>query len=214
MVVGQGANAESRAHEAPWIIVLAASAGGVQALRTIVAALPGDLPAAVAIVLHRPPDRESDLVEILRTVAHMPVIEAENDQEIEPGIVYIARPDAHLTVTRHRRFMHRDGRPLRHLHSSANPLLETAAEVFDGRIVAVVLSGSGTDATDGVQAVRRRGGYVIAQDKATSSQWGMPAAAVAAGAVDYLLPLNDIAPALEAIVHGAPVPNGDAQALE
>jgi two-component system, chemotaxis family, protein-glutamate methylesterase/glutaminase len=135
----------------------------------------------------------------------MPVVVAKERQAIRPGVVYIARPDQHLVVTDDRRFVHRDGRRIQFVRSSANPLLETASEAFDGHLVAVVLTGSGSDAASGIVSVKAHGGRVIAQDPSTAAHSGMPAAAVPSGAVDYVLPLDAIAPALSAIVRGLPV---------
>ena len=124
--------------------------------------------------------------------------------------VYIARSDLHLTVTTTRRFAYVDGRRVRFVRSSANPLLESAAAAFSGRLVAVVLSGVGSDGTDGVQTVKAHGGIVIAQDKASAERWDMPEAAVKSGAVDYVLPIVSIAPALIAVVHGQAIGDGTA----
>jgi two-component system chemotaxis response regulator CheB len=104
-----------------------------------------------------------------------------------------------------RRFFYTDGTRIRFVRSSANPLLESAADAFDGRLIAVVLSGTGSDGTDGVQHVKARGGRVIAQNVETAEHWGMPGAAVRSGAVDYVLPVDAIAAALDALVHGRPV---------
>ena len=90
--------------------------------------------------------------------------------------------------------------------------METAAATFDRRVIGVVLTGTGCDASDGVQAVKQRGGLVIVQDEATSAFWGMPSAAIATGVVDYVLPLERIAPAFDALVIGLPVE--DAQPTE
>jgi len=92
--------------------------------------------------------------------------------------------------------------------SSADPLLESAAGAFDGRLVAVVLTGAGSDGAAGVRSVKAHGGVVIAQDRETSEHWSMPEAAVKSGAVDYVLPLDAIGPALDAIVHDRPVVDG------
>jgi two-component system chemotaxis response regulator CheB len=89
--------------------------------------------------------------------------------------------------------------------SSANPLLESAAGAFGDRTIAVVLTGSGLDATDGVQTVKARGGIVIAQDPASADFDRMPQSAVSTGVVDHVLPLEAIAPALVAIVRGESV---------
>jgi two-component system, chemotaxis family, protein-glutamate methylesterase/glutaminase len=137
--------------------------------------------------------------------APLPVALATSGDGISLGVVYLARPDQHLTVRPDRHFAYTDGTRIKFLRSSANPLFETAARAFDGRLIAVVLTGGGSDATDGVQTVKANGGVVIAQDKATSEQWGMPEAAVRTGAVDYVLPLEAIGPAIDAIVNGRPV---------
>src|SRR5262249_4872578 len=100
------------------------------------------------------------------------------------------------------RFEYMDGAKVRGLFSSANPLFESAARAFGDRTIAVVLTGSGIDATDGVQTVRARGGIVIAQDPATAEYNSMPLSAVRSGAVDHILPLEAIAPALVAITEG------------
>jgi two-component system chemotaxis response regulator CheB len=110
-------------------------------------------------------------------------------------------------VAASRRFAYGDGTRLWFVRSSANPLFHTAARTFDGRFIAVVLSGSGSDATDGVQTVKANGGTVIVQDPASSEYAGMPEAAIRTGAVDYALPVVSIGPALVALVHGEPVAN-------
>jgi two-component system chemotaxis response regulator CheB len=189
----------------PWLIAIAGSTGGVAALGTVLGALPHTLPAAVVVVQHRPPTGKSHLPEILMRRAHMPVVVAASGDRISPGVVYLARPARHLTVRPDRHFAYHDGTRIKFLLSSANPLLETAAQAFEGRMIAVVLTGGGSDATDGVQTVKANGGVVIVQDKATSEQWSMPEAALRSGAVDYVLALEAIGPAIDAIVNGRPV---------
>ena len=111
---------------------------------------------------------------------------------LEPGKIYLAPPDLHLSIHSDGKLELSDGRRIRGVLSSVNPILESAADVLGGRVVAVVLSGRGYDATDGVQAVRSRGGIVIAQDEATSEQFSMPRSAIASGAVDMVLPVERI----------------------
>jgi two-component system chemotaxis response regulator CheB len=191
----------------PWIITMAASAGGMGALKTILQALPKDLPAAVVVLQHRAPRSEpNNFRAILERAAAMPVVMAEHDQIIQPARVYIARSDLHLTVSPERRFSYVNGTRIRYLLSSANPLFESAAAAFKRHLVAVVLTGGGSDATDGVQSVKAHGGLVIAQDPATAEHRGMPTAAVQSGAVDLVLPLEQIGPALDSIVRGQPIP--------
>jgi two-component system chemotaxis response regulator CheB len=191
----------------PWLIVIAASAGGVQATSRVLANLPRDLPAAVAVIQHRTRRPNGLLDRIFNRVSQLPVVFAKDGQAIEPGVVYVAPSDQHLTVADHH-FVHIDGRRISFVWSSANPLLESAAPAFREHLIAVVLTGSGSDATDGVQTVKAHGGIVIAQDEATSQVWGMPGSAVRSGSVDYVLPLGAIASALNALVHGRPVQDG------
>jgi two-component system chemotaxis response regulator CheB len=186
----------------PWMIAIAGSAGGVTALVDLLAQLPADLPAAVVIVQHRSATKQSLLEGILSRHASLPVQMAAAGTPLLPGRVYIARPDLHLRVDAERRFSYVDGTRVRGVLSSANPLLESAAPVFRDRLIAVVLTGSGLDATDGVQSVKAYGGTVIAQDQATSLFFGMPGSAIRTGAVDHVLPLAAIAPALVEMVTG------------
>ena len=189
-----------------WMITLAASAGGIDALKTILRALPKDLPAAVVVLQHRTPRGEPNHFRaILERAAAMPVVMAEHDQTIQPARVYVARSDLHLTISPERRFSYVDGTRIRFLLASANPLFESAAAAFKRHLVAVVLTGGGSDATNGVQTVKAHGGLVIAQDPATAEHGSMPAAAVRSGSVDLVLPLEKIGPVLDAIVRGRPM---------
>lgn len=197
----------------PWLIVIAASAGGISALQTLLAGLPADTCAAVIIIQHRSPTQSSVLNDILARRTKMPVTMAREGEAIETGVVYLSRPDLHLTIVPGGRFEYVDGTRVRGLFSSANPLFESAARAFGDRTIAVVLTGSGIDATDGVQTVKQRGGIVIAQDPASAQYNNMPLSAVRSGAVDHVLPLDAIAPTLLAIMQGspiagAPVPDG------
>ena len=190
----------------PRIVVIAASAGGVQALTTVLRALPRDFPAAIVVVQHRTATPKSLLASVLAKRTVLPVIEAEAGQAITPGAVYLARPDLHLRVTAARRFAYVDGRRIHYVLSSANPLFESAASVFGAGTIGVVLTGYGRDGTDGVQAISARGGVVIAQDQRTSEQFSMAASAIQTGAVDYVLPVDAIAPALVRLVGAPPTP--------
>ena len=204
-----GFASETTPAQNPWVIAMAASAGGIRALQTVLSALPRDLPAAVVVVQHRTASSEPNhLRAILARATAMPVVVAAGDQIIEPGHLYLARSDLHLTVSPEGRFTYVNGRKIRFLSSSANPLFESAAVAFKNRLVAVVLTGSGSDASDGVQNVKAHGGLVIAQDPSSAEHAGMPAAAVLSGSVDFILPLEEIGPALDAIVHGRPIPHG------
>jgi two-component system, chemotaxis family, protein-glutamate methylesterase/glutaminase len=188
------------------VVVVAASAGGVKALATLLAALPPDFPAPIVIVQHRTPHGRSLLSRVLGRTTKLRVVDSTPGAVLEPGVVYIAPADFHVTLTAAHTIAHTDGRRIRFLLSSANPLFESAATVFGGAAIAVVLTGSGFDATDGVQAVKAHGGIVIAQDRPTSEHFSMPASAIRTGAVDFVLPLDEIAPALVKLVRAETTP--------
>jgi two-component system chemotaxis response regulator CheB len=194
-----------REQEPTWVIAIAGSAGAIEPLRTILGGLPAGFQGAVAIVQHRPPHMESQLPQILQRVTPLRVVQAEHGDRFRRGTVYIARPDFHLTVTADGLLRYVDGGRIHQFRSSANPLMESLADAMDGRVIAVVLSGGGADATDGVQAVKGGGGVVIAQEPWRAEQSSMPSAAIASGAVDYVLPTEAIAPAITAIMNGEPV---------
>ena len=186
--------------EPPWLIILAASSDGIRTIGNIVAALPKDLPAAVVVLQHRSGAVQDLLPDILRLRAVMPIEYIGHGQRVEAGRIYVGRPDLHLEIDRHRRFRYVDGTRKQGSLSSANPLLASAAETFQSRLIAVVLTGRGADAADGVDYVRAWGGLVIAQDPATATFPEMPAAAIATGSVNVVLGVDEIARRLIAVV--------------
>jgi chemotaxis response regulator CheB len=146
-----GRNADQSHHSPPYkIVVLAASAGGVQALGKILSTLPADFPAPIAVVQHRSAQLPNLLSHVLGRKTALKVKNAEQDEPMRAGTVYLAPPDQHLIVTRSCRLGLTDGRKIRHLRSSANPLFSLAAEVFKDQVIAAVLTGGDADATDEV----------------------------------------------------------------
>jgi two-component system, chemotaxis family, protein-glutamate methylesterase/glutaminase len=184
----------SRTHHA--LVVMAASAGGVQALQKVLSGLPRDFPLPIAVVQHRTGNPPNLLARVLGRHTALTVKNAEDGERMRAGTVYLAPPREHLVVRPDESLALINGRKIRHLRSSANPLFASAAQVYGDRVIAVVLTGGDRDATDGVQTVRQHGGIVIAQDEATSAMFAMPRAAIQTGAVHTILPLPDIAPEL------------------
>ena len=184
------------------LIAFAASAGGIPALLEVVHALPADLDVPVVVVQHRATTHTSLLPQILSRVTSLHVKEAEGGEHMQPRTIYIAPPDSHLTVESDRTLRLHDGRRIKFVLSSANPLLESAAQVLPGRVIAVVLTGGGSDGTDGVQAVKSSGGVVIAQDPRQAAHPSMPRSAISSGAVDYVVELAEIAPLLVQLTSG------------
>jgi two-component system chemotaxis response regulator CheB len=184
-------------------VVIAASIGGVQALSSILSLLPVDFPVPIAVVLHRTTDLPNLLPEVLGRSTRLRVKLAEEGEVMVPGMVYLAPPNLHMTIRADRAVHLFDGRRIRHVRSSANPLFSSAAEALKGRVIAVVLTGGDADATDGVQTVRGSGGIVLAQDRATSVDFSMPHSAIKTGSVAQVLPLEKIGPALIALLAGS-----------
>jgi two-component system, chemotaxis family, protein-glutamate methylesterase/glutaminase len=182
------------------IVGFAASAGGVNALMEVLGGLPADFPAAVIIVQHLDPRHRSLMAEIIGRHSELKVKQAEENDKILPGCVYIAPPNLHLLISRSRTLTLTDSEMVHFVRPSADLLFESLATAYRDRAIAVVLSGSGADGSMGVTAVKKTGGTVIAQDQATSEFYGMPGAAVATGNVDFVLPLDEIAGALVKLV--------------
>ena len=188
----------------PELVILAASAGGIPALQQILGGLPGTFPVPIAVLQHRSPTMRSMLPAILERRCKLRVKDAQVNERFTPGTVYVAPADVHLVVGSDRRFHFHDGRKIHFLRSSADPLIQSAAHALGGRVIAVVLTGGGRNGTGGVRDVRAMGGTVIAQDPTTAEHPGMPRAAIATGAVDYILPLEGIAPMLEHLTSDEP----------
>lgn len=188
-------------------IVMAASAGGIQALSEVLGSLPADLPVPVVVVQHRPEKSPDLLPRVLGRHTFLPVKTTSLSERLHPGTVYLAPAGLHLQVLADRTVIPMDGRRIQHVLSSANPLFTSASEVYDGRLIAVVLSGSGSDAAEGVRQVKAHGGTAIAQDKATSAFFGMPHAAIATGCIDRVLAVQDIGPALVHLVDTGSFPD-------
>ena len=162
--------------------------------------LPRDLDAAVLILLHLTPRHKSLLPRILARSTRLDVREAVDGDVLVPGLVYVAPPDAHLLVTADGEIRLDRSELVHHVRPSADVLLLSLAREYNGRCLAVVLSGTGIDGAAGTAAVKRAGGVVVAQDEATAEHFGMPGAAILAGGVDEVLPLEDIGRAVVAFV--------------
>ena len=178
------------------VVVTASSAGGMRALSTILSRLPPNFPAALIAVQHRAPGPPYLLSEILRKRTHLDVKDAIEGDTLARGTVYLARPESHLVVRGDGTLGYTDVTRIRFLRSAADPLFDSASKVFGGELTAVVLTGGDSDAMDGVRAVKKNGGYVIAQDPDTSDVDQMPRSAIETGCVDRVLPLHEIADAL------------------
>ena len=182
------------------IVALAASAGGLNALSCVLVALPADFPAGIVVVQHLDPRHRSLMAEILSRRTSLRVQQATEGDHVHAGTVFIAPPDRHLLVNADSSVSLTQTELVHFVRPSADLLFESVAASYKHAAIAVVLSGSGSDGAMGVQAIKKMGGTVIAQDEATSEFFGMPGAAQHAAAVDFVLPLDEIAPALVTLV--------------
>ena len=140
------------------------------------------------------------MADILSRRTSLKVKEAEEGEFVEPGWVYLAPPNRHLLVNPDATLALTQTELVHFVRPSADLLLESVAASFRERSIAVILTGSGSDGAQGVRAVKKMGGTVIAQDEHSSEFFGMPGAAIDTGDVDFVLPLDEIGQALETLV--------------
>jgi two-component system chemotaxis response regulator CheB len=176
------------------IVVIGASAGGVEALKEVVAALPADFPAAILVVVHFPAYSTSTLPAILSRAGSLPATHPQDGDAIVPGHIYVAPPDWHLIVERGRVRLTQGPRENGH-RPAADPLFRSAALAYGRGVVGVVLTGNLDDGTAGLTSVVRRGGVAVVQDPADALHPGMPSSALAYVRVDHSVPLAEL-PAL------------------
>jgi len=177
------------------LIVLGASAGGVSALKGLVAKLPPDLPAAIFIVLHLPAEPGISLAELLATRAALPLSEATDELAIEPRHIYVAAPDRHLLLEPGRMRVLYGPRENRH-RPAIDPLFRSAAWAYGPRTVGVILTGMLDDGVAGLWAIRSCGGVTVAQDPGEAAYPSMPASALAAMDIDHRVTLAELPPLL------------------
>jgi two-component system, chemotaxis family, protein-glutamate methylesterase/glutaminase len=177
------------------IIVIGASAGGVEALREIVRNFPPSFQAAIFIVLHIPSDARSILPELLDQAGPTTAAAARNGERILPSKIYVAPPDYHLLVHPGIVTVYRGPRENRH-RPAVDPLFRSAAKSYGKRVVGVVLTGQLDDGAVGIQIIKAHDGVVVVQDPADAQYSGMPMSALRTVKADHVLPLREIGPLL------------------
>jgi two-component system, chemotaxis family, protein-glutamate methylesterase/glutaminase len=188
------------AGEAYRMVAVASSAGGITALGRLLAGLPTDFAVPVVIVQHLDPRHQTLIADVLARRSNRSVKLAAAGERPRPGTAYVAPPNHHLLVGAGGLFSLSSSELVHFVRPSADLLFESVAATYGSRAIAVVLTGSGSDGAMGVTAVKSRGGTVIVQDPGTAEFKGMPDAAVATSAVDFVLPLDDIAAVVQGLV--------------
>jgi two-component system, chemotaxis family, protein-glutamate methylesterase/glutaminase len=182
------------------LVAVAASTGGPAALRRVLMDLPADFPAPILVVQHIARDFTVGFADWLAGSCALRVKLAEHGEELKPGVVYVAPDDVHLGIGRGYRVALSDAPAIGGFRPSATYLFDSAARAAGSRLTAVVLTGMGSDGADGLKIARDAGACVIAQDEASSVVYGMAQEAARRGAVDLILPVEEIATRLMELV--------------
>jgi two-component system chemotaxis response regulator CheB len=193
------------AHAPHPVVVIGASAGGVDALSEVVRGLPADFAAPVLVVLHISASSPSMLPQILDRASPLPATAADDGMLLEPGHIYVARPDLHLEIEDGVARLTAGARINGH-RPAVDSLFCSAADAHGAAVTGVVLSGMRDDGTVGLARIKERGGTAVVQDPEDAQYESMPLSAIEHVAVDAILPAREIGPALVRLLAGERLP--------
>lgn len=181
------------------VVVLGASAGGVEALSELLTALPGDFPATIALALHRSPTLPSLLSQVLGRHAALAVVEPKDGQPLAQSVVYVAPADRHMLIKSGVFRLERTAKQ-HHTRPAVDPLFESAALEFGSRVIGVILTGNLSDGVAGLIAIHRQGGVCLAQDPAEAAFPSMPLNALRQDHVNYVFRKAELPALLTSLV--------------
>jgi len=184
----------------PTIVGIGASAGGLEAIESFFSAMPVDSGMAFVVIQHLSPDYKSMMVELLSRKTQIPVLRAEDGMKVEPDHIYLIPPKKNLTIF-HRKLLLKDQEHRETPNLPVDIFLRSLAEDQGDKAVAVILSGTGSDGTRGVRAIKEWGGLVMVQDESSAKFDGMPRAAASTGLADFVLEPKDMPSQLVACLH-------------
>lgn len=182
------------------MVVVGTSYGGLSALQILLPNLAADFPLPLVVVQHRGKDADDGLCEFLRKQSALPLSEPNDKEAILPGRVYLAPRDYHLLIEQESFALSTEA-PVSYARPSINVLFESAADVYQDRIIGVILTGANQDGARGLAKIKSYGGLAIVEDPESAASAAMPAAAIAAAHVDAILPITAIAPFLNELCH-------------
>jgi two-component system chemotaxis response regulator CheB len=189
----------------PALLAIGSSTGGPQALFTVLSYLKG-IGIPVVITQHMPPTFTKMLAQHISNHSGVPAVEAENDMEIENGVIYVAPGGFHMLLRRNaagKTVVALDtSPPVNFCKPAVDPMLLSAVDLFGNKVMGLILTGMGHDGLEGAKKLVSLGGRLIAQDKESSVVWGMPGAVAEAGLCSEILPLQDIGPWLRRTLIG------------
>ncbi len=191
------------------VVGIGASAGGLEALRQLFGGIPADCGMAFVVIQHLAPHQPSQMAELLATHTALQVVQSKDGTAVKPGTAYVVPPGRHLVfrkgVLQHTEPERRDGVPV-----PIDLLFRSLASDRQEKAIGIILTGTGSDGTLGLRAIKESGGLIIVQDPATAAFDGMPRSAVATGLVDYVLPIDQMPRALLQYINHSYV-NGEAE---
>lgn len=173
-------------------IVIGVSSGGMSALKFIFSALPANFSTPIIIVQHVSANSDNQWIRLLNENSKLNLKEADEKELIEKGKAYFAPPNYHLMIEKDKTFSLTIEARVNFARPSIDVLFESAAEAYKEKLIGMILTGSNADGTAGLKRIKQCGGLTIAQDPKTAQSGYMPASAIAAVQVDYILPLDGI----------------------
>jgi two-component system chemotaxis response regulator CheB len=183
----------------PKIVVIGSSTGGPRALHQVLERLPARFPAPIVIAQHMPPQFTAAMAKWLSDVCPIKIVEAADDMLLAPGVAYVGPGGMQFRVVNGRaKVAEPQGESL--YKPSVDILADSAAACYCGHVLAIMLTGMGNDGAKAFARLKDKGAYVMAQDQATSSVWGMPRAVVENGGADEILGVSDIGPRICALL--------------
>jgi len=181
-------------------VVIGASTGGVSALKILLGELPADFPVPVLVATHISPDSDDGLAVLLDTLCAIRVKEADEQESMVPGTVYLAPANYHLLVERGGNLALTIDPPVNFARPSVDVLFESAAEAYGPELIGIILTGAGSDGSKGLLKIKDRGGMAIVQTPADAEMDSMPRSALQLLKADHVVPLKEIPPLLRQLL--------------